>query len=91
LQEPNIGYKFYRFITANCLCGGGHETPRHIALYCIQKRQRRQELRDNTGKTQAYPILIGTKEGARRFVQWMMFSGRLGQFSLAKHLLYSGE
>jgi hypothetical protein len=77
--------------TANCLCRGGHETPRHIVLYCIQERHRRQELKDQAGRAQAYPVLTGTKKGIKDLVQWIILSGRLGQFSLASRLLYSGE
>jgi hypothetical protein len=27
-----------------CLYKGGHETPRHIVLYCTQERQRQQDV-----------------------------------------------
>jgi hypothetical protein len=77
--------------TAKCRCLGGHETPRHITQYCAIEGPRRSELRDNAGRAQAYPTLVGTKQGAKLFVRWIMFSGRLGQFSLAKRLLFSGE
>jgi hypothetical protein len=36
-----------------------------------------------------YQQLIGTNGGAKRLAEWMICSGRLGQFSLARHLLYS--
>jgi hypothetical protein len=35
--------------------------------------------------------LVGTNDNAKRFVRWMMFSSRLGQFALAKRLLFGGE
>jgi hypothetical protein len=63
-------------LTAQCRCGAGEETPRHIALFCTDEAERRQQL-------------IGTNSGAKRLAEWMIRSGRLGQFSLAKRLLYS--
>jgi hypothetical protein len=77
--------------TAKCQCLGGHETPRHMTQYCAIEGPRRPELRDSAGRAQAYPTLVGTGQGAKTFVRWMMVSGRLGQFSLAKRLLFSGE
>ena len=75
------------FDTAKCQCYAGHETPRHVAHFCVEEANRRQQLRDSTDRTQPYARLIGTNEEARRFVRWMMFSNRLGQFVLAKRLL----
>jgi hypothetical protein len=77
--------------TANCVYSGGHKTPRHMALYCTQERHRRHELKDSCRRIQVYPVLVGTKEGSKGLVQWIILWGRLGQFSLARHLLYSGE
>ena len=77
------------FTTATCQCGAGQETPRHMALYCIREANRRRQL--HAGLYQTYPQMIGTNEGARHFVQWMMFSGRLKQFALAKRLLFDSE
>ena len=77
--------------TASCQCGGGHETPRHIALYCPIERHRKHELKDSAGRTQAFPALVGTNIGAKAFVRWMMLSNRLSQFSLARRLLFSSK
>lgn len=77
--------------TAKCRCGAGHETPRHMALFCTEEADRRRELTDHTGKKWTYPQLIGSWEAVRSFAKWMMFSGRLGQFQLAKRLLYVSE
>jgi hypothetical protein len=74
-------------LTAQCRCGAGEETPRHIALFCTDEIKRRQHLRVS-GRLD-YQQLIGTNGGAKRLAEWMIRSGRLGQFSLAKHLLYS--
>jgi hypothetical protein len=73
--------------TAQCCCGAGEETVRHMALYCTEETERRQSLRTN-GRLN-YNRLIGTANGARRLAEWVIRSGRLGQFSLARNLLYS--
>ena len=83
-RVPNV-------VTAKCQCRAGHETPRHMALFCIKEASRRQFLQDAKGRPQPYPVLVGTAEGAKKFVRWMMYSERLGQFRLAKRLLYNSE
>jgi hypothetical protein len=60
-----------------------------MALFCLYKADRRHYL--HTGQRETYPQMIGTNEGAKHFVQWRMYSVRLGQFILAKHLLFDSE
>jgi hypothetical protein len=72
-------------LSAQCRCGAGEETPRHMALYCTEETSRREHLR--TGRRLDYRHLIGTNSGARKLTEWMIRSGRIGQFSLAKRLL----
>ena len=43
------------------------------------------------GKNRTYTQMVGTNEGAKPFVPWMMYSGRLKQFALAKRLLFDSE
>ena len=74
-------------LSAQCRCRNGEETPRHMALFCIEEAGRRQHLR--AGRRLDYQQLIGTSGGARRLAEWLIRSGRLGQFSLARRLLYS--
>jgi hypothetical protein len=74
-------------LTAQCRYGAGEETPRHVALFCTDETGRRQHLRID-GRLD-YQQLIGTNSGAKRLAEWMIRSGRLGQFSLARYLLYS--
>src|SRR6266487_3196593 len=54
--------------TAKCQCRAGHETPRHMALFCIQEASTRQFLLDPAGRIQPYSVLVGTVEGAKKFV-----------------------
>jgi len=77
------------FSTATCQCQVGQETPRHMALYCTYEADRRHYL--HADKRRTYTQMIGTNKGAKHFVRWMMFSGRLGQFALAKRLLFDSE
>ena len=76
------------FTTAQCPCGGGEETPRHMALFCEQEASRRNRLRPASGRPVTYGWLTGSPKGAKVFSKWMIKSGRLGQFSLARQLLY---
>jgi hypothetical protein len=73
-------------LTAQCRCEAGEETVRHMALYCTDETERRQCLRMN-GRLN-YGRLIGTASGVKRLTEWMIRSGRLGQFSLARNFLY---
>jgi hypothetical protein len=45
----------------------------------------------HAGKRRTYTQMVGTNEGAKHFVQWMMFLERLGQFALAKRLLFDSK
>jgi len=78
-------------LTAQCQCNAGEETPRHIALFCTKEADRRKELTDSKGRQLTYPQLVGANAAVKGFVRWMMFTGRLGQFSLAKRLLFHSE
>ena len=41
------------FTTATCQCRAGHETPRHMALFCTYEANRRHYL--HTGQRRTYP------------------------------------
>jgi hypothetical protein len=82
-------HKVPGFVTATCRCRAGHETPRHMALFCMYEADRRHLL--HVSKKRTYTQMVGTKDGAKHFVRWMMHSGRLAQFSLAKRLLYDSK
>jgi hypothetical protein len=77
--------------TAQCRCGAGFETPRHMALYCIEEASRRGQLTDQAGRKWTYKQLNGDAQATKGFARWMIGSGRLGQFALAKRLLYDSE
>jgi hypothetical protein len=74
------------YVSAQCQCQGGEETVRHLVLYCPRQRNRREGLMIN-GHID-YRQLIGTSKGAQALSKWLIQSGRLGQYSLAKQLLF---
>jgi retron-type reverse transcriptase len=74
------------YYTAQCQCQGGEETVRHLVLYCPRQRNRREGLLINGYMD--YRQLIGTSKGAQALSKWLIQSGRLGQYSLAKQLLF---
>jgi hypothetical protein len=45
----------------------------------------------NITSFRTYTQMVGTNEGAKHFTRWMMYSGRLKQFALAKRLLFNSE
>ena len=51
--------------TAQCSCGQGEETARHVALFCSKEEARRPYLRTK-GRVD-YKVLTGTREGAKLF------------------------
>jgi hypothetical protein len=79
------------FESAQCRCGAGEETPRHLALFCKEEKQRQNQLRSTKGHRLLYHQLTGTIEGVQIFAKWLMQAGRIGQFKLAQRLLYAGE
>jgi hypothetical protein len=56
-------------VSAQCRCGAGEETPRHMALVCIEEAGRRQALR--TSERVNYQQLTRTAKGARKFIEWI--------------------
>jgi hypothetical protein len=73
---------------AQCRRGAGEEIPRYLTLFCTEEAERRQCLRTGAHGRVNYQQLIGTGKGAK-LAEWMICSGMLGQFSLARRLLYS--
>ena len=58
-----------------------------MALYCIEEAGRQLGLRTNSRVN--YQQLIWTVSGAKQLAKWLIYSGRLDQFSLARSLLYN--
>jgi hypothetical protein len=71
-----------------CSCGNGLETPRHVLIHCQREAARRGELREVDRGRLDLRKLLDTPKGARVASRWVLRSGRLPQFSLARALLY---
>jgi hypothetical protein len=76
-------------LSAQCRCRGGEETPRHMAVFCREESDRRHALQMGTSRQVNYRNLTGTASGAKLLSGWIIRSGRLGQFALARSLLYN--
>ena len=57
-------------------------------LYCVEEAGRQGQLTDQAGRKWTYEQLTGRAQATKGFARWMMGLGRLGQFALAKRLLY---
>jgi hypothetical protein len=71
-----------------CSCGNGFETPRHMLIHCEKEQAQREELRRIGEGGLDFKKLLDTPEGAGVTSRWIVRSGRLSQFSLARSLLY---
>jgi hypothetical protein len=71
-----------------CSCGNSLETPRHMLIHCNREDVQREELKRASGGRLDLRKLLDTPEGARVTSRWVLHSGRLPQFSLARALLY---
>jgi hypothetical protein len=67
---------------------GGLETSRHVLIYCAKEFQRKEELRSTRGGSLDFRKLLDTPDGAGVASRWIVRSGRLYQFPLARVLLY---
>ena len=73
--------------SAQCQCQRGEETTRHLVLFCSNYNLSRENLIIEGHLN--YRQLIGTSKGAQILASWLIKSGRLGQYSLAKQLLFN--
>ena len=71
-----------------CSCGNSSETPRHMLIHCNKEIVQREELKRASGGRLNLRKLLDTPEGARVTSRWVLRSGCLPQFSLARALLY---
>ena len=62
-----------------------------MVLYCVEEAGRQGQLTDQAGQKWMYKQLIRHAQATKGFARWMMGTGRLRQFVLAKHLLYNSE
>jgi hypothetical protein len=71
-----------------CSCGFGHQTTKHIIIYCRNFSAARHALRDNQGRLPDYKQLVTTSTGLKKVTRWVIEKGMLGQYQRARGLLY---
>jgi hypothetical protein len=76
-----------RVLTVQCRCDASKEAAWHMALFCAKEARGWQHLRVDRRPDYWQPI--GTNKGARKLAEWIIRLGKIGQFSLARRLLYS--
>ena len=76
------------FQSPTCRCGQEEETPYHILRHCPLEEGNRQSLRTICGGGIDVVRLLNTPEGAGAVARWIVQSGRLSQFRVAKALSY---
>ena len=72
--------------SARCSCGWAKQDAKHVLLYCPELSQQRPELLKEAGTHDVRTILTESK-GIRAAARWMVKSGWLGQYRLAKEQL----
>ena len=70
-----------------CSCGWVRQTAKHILMYCSSWKDQRTRMQNDAG-TQDYRILTGTSRGLKAATRMLISTGLVGQFRLAKSLLY---
>lgn len=75
--------------TASCECGWPKQDTRHILIFCPRLGRFRPTLLESAGTSDLRRMLT-TPKGARASARWLIQSGLLGQYSLAKEQLYGG-
>ena len=71
-----------------CRCRQEEETPYHVLRHCPLEEGSRQSLRTICGGGIDVVRLLNTPEGAGVAARWIVQSGRLSQFRVAKALWY---
>ena len=74
------------FESPACRCEQGSETAEHLLLHCPLESERRR-----WGRRSILSDLVSKPDYTAATAKWIIQGGRLGQFQLASHLLYSNE
>jgi hypothetical protein len=79
------------FESAACECGTSGENTQHVLWACPNEDEHRIQLRHQLGtRFGDTRYLLGTNTGARIGTRWMIESGRIAYYSLARRLIYTG-
>lgn len=90
LRSGKIGFNHFLFrmkvpgiVSARCPCGWSRQDVKHVLLFCSMHSEIRPSLIREAGTTDFNQIL-GTIQGAKAAARWLVRSGILNQFSLAR-------
>jgi hypothetical protein len=72
--------------SASCLCGWRRQTAKHMLVFCPELARSRAKLVQQAG-TSDFREMLGQIQGIRAAARWMVETGWLGQFSLAREQL----
>ena len=97
LRSGHIGLRSYLhkmrvpgYESPACPCGWSYQDPKHILFFCKKTAEGRQEL-INKAPDRTISRLLSTPKGIGAAAKWVIQSGMLGQYALAKIQLYGPE
>jgi hypothetical protein len=92
LRTGRIGFRSYLhdrgvpgFDSPSCPCGSNRQTPKHIVIHCPLHIEGRAAMLHRAG-TSDYRSILRTNKGLRAVTRWLVRSGALQQFSLAREM-----
>lgn len=93
LQTGHIGFNQYLFRrkvpgveSPQYGCGWRYQNAKHILLFCLRYTKGRQEMLAQAGSTD-YTQIISSSKGIKAAARWLVRSGALSQFAIAKDQL----
>jgi hypothetical protein len=82
ILKMRIKTNSYTYSTAECLCGKGKETAEHVLFACDDQPQA------IWGRGIRFERLVSEADSGALVARQLIRCGKLGQYSLAAHLLY---
>lgn len=73
---------------ALCTCGWRKQDVKHVLMFCLERQEEQKEMLKAAG-TQYCNKLLTTNAGLKASSRWLMKTGLLGLYSLAREQLYS--
>ena len=97
IRSQHIGFNRYLFKRKvpgiegpSCPCGWWSQDVKHILMNCPRYQHHRPNLLLAAG-TYDYDVMVSTSQGIRAAARWLVRSGALGQYSLARVQLESDQ
>ena len=88
-------YLYYRKVpgqnSPRCGCGSGHQTPRHITIFCREIKKKRLNLYAQTHIHADFNKLCKTPEAIPTLCRWFLDLRLLPQYYLASDFIYEWE